>query len=51
MLVCRIVKLELFLGEIFTIFKVEQASSGPKGKVKTEALKKEREAQVHTSDQ
>ena len=25
---------------------MEQASSGPKGKVKTEALKKEREAQV-----
>ena len=25
---------------------MEQASTGPKGKVKTEALKKEREAQV-----
>ena len=33
--------------EMFNIwFKVEQASTGVKGKVKTEALKKEREAQV-----
>ena len=36
-----------FKNEIVNIpFKVDQASTGPKGKVKTEALKKEREAQV-----
>ena len=31
---------------IGAFYQVEQASTGPKGKVKTEALKKEREAQV-----